>query len=446
MKLKNRIILILAAAFAVSAAGCSGGNGKTTADLTGAYPEAHVLHLDGQHAALDGTPLKEYDYTWRADPELPEPEFSGTKPDETLRAYLAHDIIYYPEISEASFTKEEYDGEQEWVTSYTADGLQDYLFGTLPVLGAELPTEMMHTAEEAYRNPVVHITAPGTYVVEGSFDGQLFFDFGDEEETFANEAASVTVILNGADVTCTVAPAIVFHDVYECDNTWEDRESYTDQTELSDAGVKIILADGTENSFTGCNVYRLLKPEYKKNSTSVQKKLWKTDGAFYSFQSFSISGEANGTGILNVTGETFEGMDSELHLTVNGGYVNIYSQDDGINVNEDGVSVFTLNGGHLTVFAGLGAEGDVIDSNGFIRLNGGVLAGTSKSPSDALLDSDSGTFVSENAKLIAGGSVSSDRQPGNFNGMQPGHPEGMPGGMPEPPEGMPGDMPEPPER
>ena len=145
------------------------------------YPEAHILLLDGNSASIDGNPLKEFDYSWRADPSLPEARFEGTAPDETLCAYIAHDIIYYPEIAESAFTKENYDGEQEWVTKYTADGLQDFIFGTLPVLGSDFPSEMMHSAEEAYKNPVIHITEPGEYILEGAFNGQLFFDFGDED-------------------------------------------------------------------------------------------------------------------------------------------------------------------------------------------------------------------------------------------------------------------------
>ncbi len=461
MKLKKAMMALVSAAVVLSLTGCGQTAPSTektdNVEKTGIYgkfPEAHVLQLDGTAAGLDGAALKEFDYTWRADPSLPEAQFTGTAPEEGLDAYIAHDIIYYPEIPESEFVKENYDGEQEWVTKYTADGLQNYLFGTLPVLGSAFPAQMMHTAEEAYNNPVIHITKPGEYIIEGSFDGQLFFDFGDEDDTFADKEASVTVILNGADVTCSVAPAIVFHDVYECDNAWESKENYSDITDLSEAGVNVIIADGTENNFTGCNVYRLLKPEYKKDSTSVQKKLWKTDGAFYSFQSLAINGEEKGTGILNITSTTFEGLDSELHMTINGGYVNIFSQDDGINVNEDNVSVFTLNGGHLSIFASLGAEGDVIDSNGYIRINGGTLAGTSKSPSDDLLDSENGTYVAESAQVIYGGGLSADRQSGAPGGTPPEKPEGEPGQMPpdmaegefgkmppEKPEGEPGHMP-----
>lgn len=446
MRMRKMTTALVLAAIALASTGCGESarlaDSPKPADLYAKYPEAHVLQLEGNTAKLDGTTLEEFDYTWRFDPTLSEAQFAGTAPDETLCAYIAHDIIYYPEIPESSFVKENYDGEEEWVTRYTAEGLQDYLFGTLPVRGTEFPAEMMHSAEEAYSNPVLHITEPGAYIVEGSFNGQLFFDFGDEDSTFANADASVVVILNGADVACTVAPAIVFHDVYECDNTWESRESYSDEVDLSAAGVKVILADGTENNFTGSNVYRLLKPEYKKNSTSVQKKLWKTDGAFYSFQSIEIDAETNGTGILNITSSTFEGLDSELHMTMSGGYVNIFSQDDGINVNEDDVSVFTMDGGHLTIFAALGAEGDVIDSNGYIRINGGVLAGTSKSASDELLDSECGTYRSENATVIYGGSTS---QGGRFDlpGEMPSdRPMDVPGRMPfDRSNGEPGEMP-----
>lgn len=426
MKTKKKIMVLVTVVVVLSLTGCGRSAPVVNeSDIYENYPEAHVLQLNGNTANIDGEALEEFDYSWRADPSLSEVKLEGTKPDENLGAYIAHDIIYYPEIPESEFVKENYDGEQEWVTRFTADGLQNYIFGTLPVLGSEFPSEMMHSADEAYKNPVIHITKPGEYIIEGSFHGQLFFDFGNEDETFANKEASVVVILNGADVTCTVAPAIIFHDVYECDNTWESRESYSDITNLSDAGVKIIIADGTENNFTGCNVYRLLKPEYKKDSTSVQKKLWKTDGAFYSFQSLEISAEANGTGILNITSKTFEGLDCELHMTINGGYVNVFSQDDGINVNEDNVSVFTLNDGHLTIFASLGAEGDVIDSNGYIRINGGVIAGTSKSPSDELLDSENGTYISESATVISGGSVSLDKQFGAPGNRPPDRPNDM---------------------
>lgn len=378
------------------------------------YPGARVLSLNGNTAVLDGEELTEYDYIWAFDPSMEEPEYSGTEP-EAGACYVAHDIIYYPETDKAAFAQENYDGETEWVTRYTKEGLEDFIFSTLPVLGSELPENMMHSAEEAYDNPVLHITEPGEYILEGSWNGQIYIDLGDKDECFTDESKKVTLIMNGADVNCTVAPAVIFHSLYECDNGWEDREEALSEVDTSEAGARVVLVDGTVNNFSGANVFRLLKPVYKKDGSTVQKKFYKTDGSFYSYVTMEIDGN---TGILNITSTTYEGLDSELHLTINGGYINIVTQDDGINVNEDDVSVFTLNGGRLTIFAGQGAEGDVIDSNGYINIMGGTLLGASPSVADDILDSDAGEFVAEGATVIS-----------NVSGIKGGM--GMPGGGPQ---------------
>ena len=55
-----------------------------------------------------------------------------------------------------------------------------------------------------------------------------------------------------------------------------------------------------------------------------------------------------GPGSLELTADN-EGLDTELHLTINGGDITIYSGNDGINTNEDGVSVTTINDGSLTI-------------------------------------------------------------------------------------------------
>ena len=88
----------------------------------------------------------------------------------------------------------------------------------------------------------------------------------------------------------------------------------------------------------------------------------------------------------------------------NGGKVNIQSQDDGINVNEDHVSVLTVNGGELHIVAGLGAEGDGVDSNGYLVINGGVVISAAKPFSDSGLDSDRGSFIN-GGYVVATGST-----------------------------------------
>ena len=166
--------------------------------------------------------------------------------------------------------------------------------------------------------------------------------------------------------------------MYECGST--DEETASAEVDTSAAGANVIIADGSENTFTGSYVARI----YEEGTTDT---LHKYDGAFYSRMSMNIDGGEEGTGVLNIVAEN-EGLDTELHLTINGGIINIEAQNDGIN---DNVSVTTINGGTLNIDAGLGAEGDGIDSNGYLVINGGTVFASANAQSadsgiDATLD------------------------------------------------------------
>lgn len=261
-----------------------------------------------------------------------------------------------------------------------------------------------HSAEEAAEHTVVTITKPGTYRVSGKLSkGQLAIDLG--EDAASDPTAVVTLILDGADITCTVAPAVIFYNVYE---TYSDTEDTKGVVDLSHAGAQVVLADDSVNTANGSYVARI----YKEGTT---KKLHKYDGAFYSKMSMNISGEAKGTGELHITAEN-EGLDSELHLALNGGKVYIESQDDGINTNEDGISVTSINGGYLYVNAGLGAEGDGIDSNGYLTINGGTIVtmANDRSP-DGGIDADSDILINGGTVIALGtrndASSSDSKQP-----------------------------------
>lgn len=384
--------------------------------------DAHTLVLSSESTAdgyshtalLDGTAVPQYDYTWHADPaadhavvkDSPAEYYTGTKPTGADPVYIAHDIYYYPMLDQSKFRQVNYDGETEWIYMYEAPGYENYIFSTLPSLRTGFPSQMMHTAEEAYENAVLYITQPGTYVLEGTWHGQIRVDLG--EDAFDDPTQKVTLVLNGVTVECTVAAGIVFASVYECDNAWEDAESYSHRVDTADAGANIVLADDTENTVSGTNIFRILKTKYKDDDATeeypAQKKRLKVDGALYSYQSMNISGQTAGTGVLNVI-SGYEGMNSELHLTLNSGSVNIYSQDDGINVNEDGVSVLTVNGGNLHICAGLGAEGDGVDSNGFLVINGGTVISSANPGADSGLDSDCGSYINGGTVVSLGSTM-----------------------------------------
>ena len=235
-----------------------------------------------------------------------------------------------------------------------------------------------HSPEEAERHYVVNITEPGAYRVTGRLPyGQIRIDLGEKADE--DENAVVELILDNADIGCTVAPAILFQNVYECDGD-RKADNATADVDTSAAGANLILQG--ENTVTGSYVAKIFKDK------DGEKKLWKQDGAIYSYMSMNVFGPGKLT--LNADNE---GMDTELHLTVNGGDITILSGNDGINTNEDGVSVTTVNAGRLHIVAGLGEEGDGIDSNGYLVINGGTVISAAKPQSDSGLDSDLGSYI-----------------------------------------------------
>ena len=266
--------------------------------------------------------------------------------------FLSRDIIYY-ETKTEYFSGNPYGEGEPW---------------------------QMHTAEEAGSHLVVNITKPGNYRLSGKLDkGQIRVDLG--EAAYEDSAAVVNLILDGVDITCTVGPAILFRNVYECDGNWSVGSAKPD-VDTTAAGANLILAQDSANIVNGSHVAKIYKDK------PGQKKLWKQDGAIYSYMSMNVYGP--GSLVLNADNE---GLDTELHLTIWGGDIVIRSGNDGINTNEDGVSVTTVLGGNLYILAGLGEEGDGIDSNGYLVIRGGRVISSAHPASDAGLDSDLGSFI-----------------------------------------------------
>ena len=256
-----------------------------------------------------------------------------------------------------------------------------------------------HTKDEAAAHQVVHITKAGTYRISGTLSkGQIAVDLGKDAKE--DPCAVVTLVLDGVDITCDVAPGIIFYNVYEC-----ALEEATKDVDTSKAGANIFINDGTTNTVNGAYVAKIYKPEsvvLNESKTAVEdaKKLHKYDGAFYSKVSMNINGN---DGVLNINAKN-EGLDSEMHLTINGGTINIKSGNDGINTNEDGVSVTTINGGNLTIqVTGETGEGDGIDSNGWLVINGGsVKAFAYGYSADSGIDSDMGIHINGGEVLATG--------------------------------------------
>ena len=340
------------------------GCGSTTvAEVTVATTEAAVQPLSLEAPSADSQAAADYvsRFTQEVTIVLSDSGITVNDGEETDTVYTSHDIVYY-EDRDVYDSGNPYGEGDDWEK---------------------------HTAEEAQSHTVVNITAPGAYRVSGKLPaGQIRVDLG--SNAYDDPDARVELILDNADITCTVAPAILFRNTYECDGNWSVDKAAA-SVDTANAGANLILEG--ENSVTGSHVAKIFRDK------EGEKKLWKQDGAIYSYMSMNVFGP----GALLLTADN-EGMDTELHLTIHGGTIRIDSGNDGINTNEDGVSVTTINGGKIWINAGLGAEGDGIDSNGYLVINGGMVCSSAKPMADAGLDSDLGSYI-HGGTVIALGST-----------------------------------------
>jgi hypothetical protein len=195
-------------------------------------------------------------------------------------------------------------------------------------------------ANAAMRHTIINITQAGDYILSG-YNGcaQIAVNLG--ENAAINPNAVVNLYLNGVKLNYETAPAIIFYNVYEC-----------------------IPADKTEanidTAMAGANVFIC------EDSVNI------LNGALYSCMSMNI----NGSGILTVNAKN-KGIDSAMHLTINDGTIYVNTENVEVDDNEDNMSVTTINGGELYITAtGVAGDGDDINSNDRLVINGGVIRAT----------------------------------------------------------------------
>ena len=224
----------------------------------------------------------------------------------------------------------------------------------------------------SYTDGIIKITLEGTYILSGTLNGQIK----------VSSTGTVKLVLNGVTIKNSASNGILFTKAYELDSSTFNYNT-AKSLDITKAGAQIIIADGTENTV---------------NAANQDGK----DGAIHSDVSILITGESKGDGVLNVIGSS-EGIETDKHLFFNGGILNIAAQDDGINASEDRACIVILAGGKLFINSGLGREGDGVDSNGYILVQGGEVYSHARPGADSGLDADIGTII-DGGKVFSVGS------------------------------------------
>ncbi|MDR0804540.1 MAG: carbohydrate-binding domain-containing protein, partial [Oscillospiraceae bacterium] len=178
------------------------------------------------------------------------------------------------------------------------------------------------------------ITKDGTYIVTGKINGQIYVT-----------AKDVTLILNGAEITNSGAPAIL-------GEYGNGKQTLT----ITLKGTNII--NGGTHGIQG-------KDKLVINGEGAVSVSAVKDG-LHGGASLKIDG-----GNIDII-KSYEGMESPK-ITLNNGNVRIYADDDGMNAATDDKTVvpeIIINGGYLELYS----NSDGIDSNGTITIAGGVVA------------------------------------------------------------------------
>lgn len=181
----------------------------------------------------------------------------------------------------------------------------------------------------------VTITAPGAYEITGVLnDGQIIVDTPDDDVEDSPEE-TVSLILNGADITSTTSAPI-----------------YVKSAEK----VVITLAEGSVNSVTDGEQYLLEAGTDEPNA------------AIFGNDDLTI----NGSGSLTVNANYNNGIDSNDDLKITSGVITVNAVNDGIK-GRDSLAILD---GLITINAGgdgMQANNDEEADKGYVVIEGGTL-------------------------------------------------------------------------
>lgn len=321
-----------------------------------------------------------------------------------------------------------------YLTNFLYDGVSSV---KTPDLDDFIDAASNDTEVKTLEIKVININAAGNYQFTGEITGAMI------AVNTNNVKGEINIILNNAsiDTDSKKAPAVF---VYNKD------KNYTD------CKVTIKTVSGTKNYLEGGKLKKVsllgsdelskyssyysgdTLTNYKAysnyygiyTSSQIENILFATvqadnedlqDGDPYLFYKASgaVSSDIDlyfvGEGFLSITSKNKEGVETKGNLSFDGGAgdYEIYAQDDCLNTttaNANGATVrndLTINVASLLAQVSEDAdEGDAIDSNGKLTINGGnIYAYAHPSSQDTGLDSVNGTYINGGTVLATGNMV-----------------------------------------
>ena len=209
----------------------------------------------------------------------------------------------------------------------------------------------------------ITITHSGTFYVDGTLDdGQINVNIADTTA----DAETVKIFLNGVSITGKSAPAIL---VTNAENTSINLVDGTTNT-ISDGDTAYLNADGTAS---GEAVIEAKDDLTIKGGTGVLNLTANTQDGIASNNDIKLTGGIINVTTLNATDET-DGIKGKTSVTIKGdAVVNVEAEGDGIKASSDSKGgTVSIEGGSVTVKAG----NDAIQSATTISISGGtVIAG-----------------------------------------------------------------------
>ena len=341
-------------------------------------------------------------------------------------------IIVYKTLEEFLNDYKSSDLPEIYITDFLFDGVSAV---KVPDLDDFIENDSNNTEIKTLKIKVINVNMIGNIEFTGAIKGAMI------GVNTNNKTGDINIILNNASINTDSkkAPAIY---VYNKDKNYTDckvtikslanTKNYIEGGKLKK--VSLIPSDELDkyasyysgDSLTNYNKYSSYYGIY--SSSEMGNILFATvqadnedlsDGDPYYFykSSGAISSDIDlyfdGAGYLKVTG-TDEGIETKGNLTFSGGTgdYEIYAEDDCLNTttaNRNGEIVrndLTINVNSLLASVSLDAdEGDAIDSNGKLTINGGnIYAFAHPTSPDAGLDSANGIYIN-GGNVIATGNM-----------------------------------------